>query len=404
MILFILGGLYFGCIFITSVFSWIPFPQPSVPIIGQSDNIPTWKGSERVNILLIGLDQRPDEKGQPTRGDTLIVVTVDPKTKSAGMLSIPRDLWVPIPGHGENKINTAHFFGELDRKGNGPVLAKRTVQDLLGVPIHYYVRVDFQGFEKLIDMIGGITLDVERPLKDNEYPTENYGVQRIYIPTGIQHMDGRTALQYARSRHADNDYERNRRQQKVLLSARQQALQLNLLPKLPGMLSTILQSVQTDISPTDLLALAKLTREVDSNSIVSGTIDDTMVNDVNGDGTLLTPRRQDIARLVNEVFFGYRAKQEAAKIEIQNGTGRTGFAASVANQLKSAGYTVVKIGNAESYYKETVIIDYSGKKATVNAIADWLKASAKNVRTVSSPENKNDIDILIILGEDAWVQ
>ncbi len=384
----------------------MPIPRPSVPIIGdQSGNTPTWKGTDRVNILLLGIDQRPDERDQPTRSDTMIVLTIDPKTKSAGMLSIPRDLWVPIPGHGENKINTANFFGDADKPGNGPALAKRTVQDLLGIPIHYYVRVDFQGFKKLIDMVGGVNIDVERPLKDNEYPTEDYGIQRVYIPAGIQHMDGETALQYARSRHADNDFARSQRQRQVILAARQQALQLNILPKLPGMLTTIMQAVKTDLSPTDLLALAGLLRDIDSNSIVSEAIDDSMVNDMNHDGTVLTLKRQEAQKVINEVFYGYRVKQEAAKIEVQNGTGRTGLAASVAEQLKNAGYSVVKIGNASSDYKETAIIDYSDKKATTDALANLLKVAPKNVRTMSSSSAEDkDIDILVILGQDVKIQ
>jgi LCP family protein required for cell wall assembly len=398
----VLGGLYFGCLFVTSVtsmFSWIPVPRPPIPIIGQSDNLPTWKGTERVNILLLGLDQRPDERGQPTRSDTMIVVSIDPSTKSGGMLSLPRDLWVPIPGQGENKINTAHFFGEVEKKGNGPVLAKKTVQDLLGVPIHYYAKVDFQGFEKLIDMIGGVSIDVDRPVKDNEYPTEDYGVRRIYIPAGIQRMDGKTALQYARSRHADNDFSRSKRQQKVILAARQEALRLDVLPKVPSMIGLVLQSVQTDLAPNDLLALAGMAKSVSSENIVSHSIDSSMMIDVNGNGTVFKLKRDEAARVINEVFHSGEARKETATIEVQNGTSRAGLAGSTANLLKSSGYDVVEIGNADSDYKETVIIDYAGKKTTSEALAQFLRVPAKNVRSVAST-GKEEADILIILGQD----
>ncbi len=399
-ILFVLGGLYFGCVFITTAFSWIPIPRPPVPIIGgQGDNLPSWKGTDRVNILLLGLDQREDERGQPTRSDTMIVVTLDPVSKSAGMLSIPRDLLVQIPGHGENKINTANFFGDVDKKGNGPLLAKKVVQDLLGVPIHYYARIDFAGFEKMIDMVGGVDVDVDKALKDDEYPTENYGVMRIYVPVGLQHMDGRTALRYARSRHEDSDFGRAQRQRKVLLAARDKALQLNLLPKLPGMLNAILQSIQTDIPPTDMLALARLAKDIDSSSIVSRSIDESMVEDVNREGSSLQLRPGELPKLVSQVFSDSRSKQEAAKIEVQNGTSRAGLAASVANTLKSASYTVVRIGNATTDYKETVIINYSGKSATVAALAKMLKVPAKNIRNASAGD-KSDVDVLIILGQD----
>ncbi|MBI2953687.1 MAG: LCP family protein [Chloroflexi bacterium] len=405
-VVFIAGGLYFGCVFINSVttmFAWIPVPRPPVPI-GQWDNLPAWKGTERINILLLGLDQRPDERGQPTRSDTIIVLTIDPVAKSAGMLSIPRDLLVSIPGYGEEKINTAHFFGEAERKGSGPLLAKQTVQNFLGVPIHYYARIDFQGFEQLINAVGGVTIDVPRPLKDDEYPTENYGIQRVYVPAGIQHMDGRLALQYARSRHADSDLGRVARQRAVLMAARQQALRLDLLPRLPGMLNTLLQSFQTDLSPSDLLGLARLAKDVDTSSIVSAAFDETMVRDVNRNGmAALTVQREDVAKVVNQVFYGYRVKREEANIEVQNGTDRAGLAASAAALLKDAGYSVPRVGNASSDYKDTMIIDYSGKKATSDAIANLLKVSPKSIRSMSS-QDKSDVDILVILGLDAQLR
>ncbi|MBI4321357.1 MAG: LCP family protein [Chloroflexi bacterium] len=408
--LFVLGGLYFGCLFLTkvsSVFSWIPVPRPSAPILGidfgsgdSIDALPMWTGTDRVNILLLGLDQREDERGQPTRSDTLIVLTIDPVTKSAGVLSIPRDLWASIPGHGQNKINTAYFFGEVEKRGNGPALAKRAVQELLGIPLHNYALVDFQGFERLIDAIGGVVIDVDRPVKDDEYPSSNYGVMRVYIPAGLQRMDGRTALQYARSRHSDSDIYRMKRQQKVLFAARSQALQLNLLPRLPTLLNTLRQSIQTDLSATDILSLARLAKDFDTKNIVSKAIDESMIADVNRDGSVLVANKQDLSKLLNELFSDPRLKEESARIEVQNGTERSGLAGAVANKLRGLGYTITRIGNATADYKETVIIDYGDKKRTVKTLTDVMKVTQKNVRSSSSADNV-DVDILIILGQDA---
>ncbi len=410
---FVLGGIYMGCIFVTSIASMlqlgpvtVALPRPPAPgLPGAASEAPAWKGTERINILLMGLDQRENERGQPTRSDTLIVLTIDPATKSAGMLSLPRDLWVTIPGHGENKINTGYFFGEVDKKGNGPSLAMRTVQTFLDIPIHHYAVVDFLGFEKLIDAIGGVTIDVEKPLKDDEYPTPDYGYMRIYVPAGIQHMTGERALQYARSRHADNDLGRNKRQQQVILAARSQVMKLDIIPKLPTMLGILQQALQTDFSPGDILALARLSRDIDSKNVVSRSVDVSMINDVYGDGSILTVKRPELAKAMAEIFSDPRLRNESANIEVQNGSDRAGLANSTATSLKNLGYKVLKVGNAErSDYKESVVIDYTGKKTTANSLAQLLGISLKNVKSASaSPKDKDSIDILIILGPEAKI-
>jgi len=409
--IFVAGGIYAGCIFASSVASMIEIgpvsisvPRPPAPAIsGITSDSPVWKGDERVNILLLGLDQREDQKGQPTRSDTIIVLTIDPRTKSAGMLSLPRDLWVPIPGHGENKINTGYFFGEVDKRGNGPILAMRTVEDFLGIPIHHYAVVDFQGFEKLIDAIGGVTIDVEKPIRDDEYPTPDYGTISIYIPAGVQHMDGQRALQYARTRHADSDFGRIKRQQQVLIAARNQVMRLDIIPKLPNMLGILQESIKTDLAPADILALAGLLREIDSENIISRSIEPSMVNDVNGDGTVLIVKRNELAKLMAEVFSDPRVRREAASIEVQNGTSREGLANSTATSLKNLGYDVEKIGNADrSDYRESTIIDFAGKEATTNSLAKLLNVPSKNVRSASA-KGSADVDILVILGQDARV-
>ena len=165
----------------------------------------------------------------------MILVTVDPGTKTAGMLSIPPDLLVPIPGHSENRINVAHFLGERDKyPGGGPALAKKTVQYTLGIPVQYYVRINFEGFEKLIDAIGGIQVEVKSAIHDEKYPDNNYGYMTVDIPAGLQHMDGKTALQYARARHGSSDFSRARRQQQVLRAVRDKVLSLNIpLTRIP---------------------------------------------------------------------------------------------------------------------------------------------------------------------------
>jgi LCP family protein required for cell wall assembly len=169
-----------------------------------------WAANQpRTNTLILGLDRRPDQ-GTVVRSDTMMVLTTHPPDASVGLLSIPRDLYVEIPGRGTSRINTAHFWGESQAAGNGPLLAMATVEHNFGVPIHHYVRVDFEGFRAVVDAVGGIDIVVEEPIVDDAYPSEDYGTIRIEIPAGPQHMDGETALRYARSRHSSSDFDRAR--------------------------------------------------------------------------------------------------------------------------------------------------------------------------------------------------
>ncbi|MCL4459292.1 MAG: LCP family protein [Chloroflexi bacterium] len=407
-LIFAIGGLYFGYLFLSTLGSLLSgIPRPLLPFIsspaGVIDSFPTWKSTQRVNILLLGIDQRDDERGQPTRTDTMIILTIDPYTKSAGMFSIPRDLWVPIPGHGENKINTANFFGDMGNyPGGGPALAEKTVEYNFGVKIDYYARVDFHGFEKLIDALGGITLDVPKPVKDDEYPTGNYGVIRVLIPAGLQRMDGRTALQYARSRHGDNDIARTRRQQEVLLAARNEAIGQNLLPKLPSMLGILRDAVKTDIPPNDILALAKLGKDINPKNIALRSIDETMFVENSPIFGALMPKRDEIRKVIEEVFFDARLRKEAARVEVWNGTNRNGLAAAVAEVLKRQGYNIVNVAQADrSDYRETIILDHTDKRYTVEQLATLLHISKANIRT-SSDISPNS-DIVVILGANARV-
>src|SRR6202011_992990 len=246
----------------------VPAPPPRISTSSIASVVttvlPDWQGNERINILLLGIDKRDDEPIAGTRSDTMMVASIDPVTKSAALVSLPRDLWVSIPGctardgcsGGQQRINVAHAVG-------GPDLARQTVTANFGVPISFYARVDFRGFEQLIDTAGGVVIDVDWPVKDDEYPTPDYGYQRIYFGPGPQLMDGATALQYARSRHGMSDFARAGRQQKVLVSLRNRALQLNMLPHAPELVGIAQKALSTDLTPVQMLALAKLVSQTD---------------------------------------------------------------------------------------------------------------------------------------------
>lgn len=295
-------------------------PLAGLPVVGGGEErAAVWKSKEPVNILFLGTDQRPDEKG-PSRTDTMLVFTVDPVNKTSGMLGIPRDMWVKIPLEGgrfvEGKINTAHFYGDLYKyPGGGPALAKKTVESVLGIKVHYVARVDFAPFERMVDVLDGVDVEVEKPLKDDEYPTADYGTKRVFIPAGLQHLDGETALEYVRSRHQDSDFGRMKRQQQVLLAIRERAMNLGMLAKLPRLVTEFKDVVYTDLAPAEALALAKLASEVDPGSVTTRFVDTCCVTPIyTADGEeALMPNQNALKKLVGEVFGPVQPPQTATR-------------------------------------------------------------------------------------------
>ncbi|MBO9351260.1 MAG: LCP family protein [Thermomicrobium sp.] len=245
---------------------------PEVVLVSPNDpaiQLPDWDKKDRINVLLLGVDRR--EAGDVPRADSIIVVTIDPLTKDVGMLSIPRDLLVTIPGYGQEKINAAYPLG-MSSPLTGPGLLRATIEYNFGIPIHYHAEVDFEGFVRIVDTLGGVVVDVPAPIKDDEYPGEDYNYTRVYFAPGLQQMDGRTALRYVRTRHDDNDFSRGYRQQQVLRALREQGLRLDLLRKAPQLVDALADTVRTDLSPQQVLALAKLGSEIPRERIRSFTL------------------------------------------------------------------------------------------------------------------------------------
>ncbi len=259
----------------------------------------------RINILLMGCDKREVQQ-KLWRTDTMIVVAVDPQRRMVGALSIPRDLWVDIPGFGADRINPVDAMGErTPYPGGGPALVKRTLEESLGIQIDYYVRVDFQGFVQAIDALGGISVNVDCPIEDR-FPDPNSptGFYDMAIMTGTQQMDGELALRFARSRYGRGDFDRSRRQMKVLLAGRDRALQLNALPWLPLLWLDLRESIQTDLDLPHILTLAQLAAEIQSDDIRGRVLDYTLAtNWVTPKGyQVLLPRRDRIGEAWNSIF------------------------------------------------------------------------------------------------------
>src|SRR5258708_15928793 len=179
-----------------------PTPIPTV-------NIRPWDGKQRFTILVMGLDKRPGEIGTGFRTDTIILLSVDPATKSIGMMSIPRDLFVPIPNQPDmQRINSVYVVGELQRPGAGPLLVMQTVQYNFGLSINSYIAVSFDAVIGLVDAIDGIDINVPQEIDDAEYPDMNFGYDPLHIPAGLIHMNSPLPLKYPRTRHHRTYYDR----------------------------------------------------------------------------------------------------------------------------------------------------------------------------------------------------
>jgi LCP family protein required for cell wall assembly len=402
---------------VTLADSSVPFLATPEPNVTPLPELPRWNGYERVNVLLLGIDQRESEEG-PWRTDTMLLLTLDPVTMSAGMLSIPRDLWVTIPGYDEhNRINTAHYYGDAYLyPGGGPALARDTVAWNLGVPIDFTVRVNFTAFEKLIDEIGGIDIFVEETIDDPLYPDEGHGYDPFFIEAGQQHMDGEIALKYARTRATfGGDFDRGRRQQEVLVAVRNQVVNLDQLPtlisKAPVLMETLGDAVYTDLNLDQAIQLARLASEIDPDQIVTAVIDHNYTSAwETPDGAQVLIANREAMRTLRDLLFAEnqvagkgvsvadRLVEENARILVLNGSGVSGLAHSTGDFLSGLGLNIVDIGDAGALYDNTLIVDYAGKPYTSKQLATLLRLPLSRVLSGGNPDG--EYDVTLILGND----
>lgn len=367
------------------------------------------EGDGRINILLLGVPGSGHTG--PDLADTIIVISLEPEGKGAVLLSLPRDLWVKIPSYGYSKINSAHAIGEkIKYEGGGPQLTKETIESLLDLPIHYFVRIDFSGFKKIIDTLGGVEVVVEKDIVDYYYPRENGrgGRELFSIKKGTYNMDGELALKYARSRQTTSDFDRARRQQQILVAAKNKALKIeNLLniSRMEQILKTLGNHLKTDFQFWEIRKLAEIGKEIDSSMVSSYILDNSssgiLYASFKNGAYVLLPKDNDyskIAAFAHQIFDDIYIKEETARIEILNGTFKNKIASSLAEFLKSYGYNIVNVKFAEKRnYQKTIIYDYSaGKKPyTVSYLQKRLEA-----QVIKAKEKKEDIDIQIILGQN----
>ena len=395
------------------------------------------ESEDRVNFLLLGVGGAGHEGAQLS--DTILFASLKPSTKQIGMISIPRDMTVPIPGYGERKVNSANAYGEQAEPGSGPLLASQVIGDVLQQSVQYYVRIDFDGFAELVDQLGGLDIYVDRAFTDESYPVLGKeeatcgNAPAVSVPSdatatdaaapvppvdyscrfevlsfkeGWTHMDGSTALKYVRSRHGSNgeasDFARSRRQQKVLLAVREKTLSTDTLlnpGKISGLLATLRANISTNMQLWEILRIATMMKEVDQTKIATHVLDASpdsplYATSLNGAYVLL-PKNDDwrpIQLLAANVFdvtgpalaSAPVKKPEFVKVEIQNGTTVSGLAFRTSQLLEKKGFDVTKVGNAlDRDYQHTVVYDLTGgaKPEQLKALRDYLEADVTQSAT-----------------------
>jgi len=397
-----------------------PAGAPATPTLELLPATPEpWNGTDRITVLVMGLDYRDWVSGEgPPRTDSMMLITVDPVARTAGMLSIPRDLWVEIPGFFEhNRINTAYFLGEANRlPGGGPGLAMRTVENLLGVPVPYYAVIEFSAFERMIDEIGGIDVLVRERVKISPI-----GQRSFWLDPKGYHLDGPQALAYARARKTEGgDFDRAERQQQVAMAILDRVIGFEMVPLLvsraPALYQELAAGVHTNLSLEQMISIGLLGVQLPKASIVRGVIapPEMVIPQVLPDGAEVLKPVPDKIRLLRDQIFTATgavgpsltaadpltaAQQEGARIAVLNGAGIEGLAARAADFLRGQNMNVVTVGNADRLdYARTIVIDYTGNPYTTRYLVNLMGLTESQILVQTIPDN--DIDVAVIVSSD----
>lgn len=397
-------------------------PPPAVAI-PESSLPPAWDGASRVTILILGLDARDDDTSAP-RSDTMILLTIDPITKTGGMLSIRRDLWVNIPGFGFRKINTAYSLGEANKlPDGGPGLALLTVEQFIGVDIQYYAQIEMNTFAQFINRIGGVWIYNDETLNLLKLD----GKRNKLTCCGMRHLDGEMALAYARCRYesqgcSGGDFTRGQRQQKLILAIREKVLDPANFPSLisqaPDFYNEFSAGIRTNMDLETAIQLAVLVQDIPVDSIKRGDIGTDMVlfDSVVVDGedeSVLKPLPDKIRILVEEIFTAGGAisplapqddlvpwvRADAARVRVLNGSFAPGLETRTLNYLDAQGMTVTESGPADQAYDRTVVVLFSPKLYTLKYLKELFRLDSSALILIS-PDSASTVDVEIRLGND----
>lgn len=366
-------------------------------------------GQETVNFLLIGSDRRSSTGS--TRTDTMVVAILRPNEGQVSLISIPRDLWVSIPGYENNRINTAYQLGvSSGYPGGGPALLKETIQYNLGIRIDHTAMVDFNGFSKIVDTLGGVDVPVSCSYTDWKLIDPSYNPEleaNWYLHTvdpGVIHMDGDLALWYARSRQKSNDFDRGRRQQEVLRALFVQALQTGTLTRIPELYNNLNDSVETDLGLGDILQLSIYAPKMTNADIRSYYIRPPIVNSwiTSGGAYVLSPNQELLQQMLAEALSpsAGTVERQAIVIDVMNGTTIPGYETLAATRLNYAGYETHIIPSERQDYAYSVLIDKTAVQdrnfsSPILNVMGMLPGSL-----ISSSDPNSASHYLLILGYD----
>jgi len=367
----------------------------------------------RINILLLGIGGEKHSGGELT--DTIMIASINTRTNESALLSIPRDLYVQIPETNiNNKINAIKFYGDQSEEKNGMELIKKVVEEISGLDIHYYAQLDFNGFIKIIDALGGIDVYLEKDINDPSYPNFNRGYDPFYIKSGWHLLNGATALKVARSRHSTmGDFDRIKRQQDIIKSTKQKVFekysQFDVLA-FKNIFVSLSNNLKTDLQLKEFPRFYKIAKEIKNYDITVETVDTK--NYLNrtyvGRGYTLQAKGNDYEK-INELsanIFDLEIskerkeiiKDEGANIEIRNGTGTLDLANKVAFDLEEFGYRIINSTNIDPP-------DFSGVQIYDNSenlkpdTLDFLKEKFNAVIMEVSEDEFSKADFVIVLGK-----
>ncbi len=375
----------------------------------------------QINILLLGIGGEGHDG--PFLTDTMILAQIRPDINEVSLTSIPRDYLVKIPNSdGEDKINSAFTYGFVGKKDwdQGGRYAREVVEKISGLKVPYFAIVDFSGFEKAVDKLGGLDVYVERGFTDSTFPDSGTGyLPPITFEPGQQHFSGTKALQFARSRHGDNnegsDFARSIRQQKIINSFKQKVLSLNIIKNasdLNELLSIFADHFHTNITPGGLLRIYNLTKGKDIQILSSSLDPETglicpLILASNG-AYVLTPCRgkseQDVANFFKNSFAIGKLSAEKSIVWLANSTANPDRYNTAFRKLTNAGLIVYELTYTKDNLPSTLVYEVNPKPATAEFIKNQLKATQTNVPPPGVNVVKERVDVIVVLGQNAPVE
>ncbi|NTW29338.1 MAG: LCP family protein [Coriobacteriia bacterium] len=358
--------------------------------------------TEPFNVLLLGTDGRKGETSY--RSDTVMLAHIDPVAKKVWIVSIPRDTKVAIPGHGQDKINAAHTYG-------GAALTIQTVKEFTGLPINYYMEVNFEAFQKAVDALGGVWVDVPVAINDSEADgTTNKTASKV--AAGYQLLDGAHALTFVRARHqfVDQDFARMRNQQLFLKALADQMTKAQNISKIPSIVSAVAPYVTTNMSLVDMVKTAQALKSAGSQNVYTATVtgswsspyiipDLTVLNKLMGDIKAGRSFDSTSTSTAGASTTAAPAKQPAdVSVTVLNGAGIAGVAGQASAILRAQGFPIASVGNAsQNVYTQTLVI-YKTDSSLAALVASYLQPGTKLVESRGMYTFSSDV--LVVVGKD----